>query len=71
MATFKTRADLAAKGTLTVVGLPFKTGEKVEVTIKPIEESQEEKERYPLRGKPYKYDRPFDGVALDEWEFQE
>ena len=71
MATFKTKANIAANGTLTVVGLPFKSGEKVEVTIKPIEESQEEKERYPLRGKPYKYDRPFDGVALDEWEFQE
>ena len=67
MATFKTRADVAANETLTVVGLPFKTGEKVEVTIKPIEESQEEKDRYPLRGKRYKYDRPFDGVAFDDW----
>jgi hypothetical protein len=67
MATFKTRADLAAKGTLTVVGLPFKSGEKVEVTVEPIEEAQEEKDRYPLRGKRYKYDRPFDGVAFDDW----
>lgn len=26
-------------------------------------------ERYPLRGMPYRYDRPFDPVALDDWEF--
>lgn len=25
-------------------------------------------ERYPLLGKPYRYDRPFDPVALDDWE---
>lgn len=24
--------------------------------------------RYPLRGEPYRYDRPFDPVAEDEWE---
>ena len=62
MATFKTKADVADNGSLTVVGLPFKPGEKVEVTIEPIEEARDEKERYPLRGKPYKYDRPFEGV---------
>ena len=38
MATFETRADLAANGTLTVVGLPLKSGEQVEVTIKQLEE---------------------------------
>ena len=25
-------------------------------------------ERYPLQGKPYRYDRPFEPVALDDWE---
>jgi hypothetical protein len=24
-------------------------------------------DRYPLRGKPYRYDRPHDPVALDDW----
>ena len=67
MATFKTKANVAENGTLTVVGLPFRSGEQVEVTIEQIEEAQEEKARYPLRGKPYKYDRPFEGVALDDW----
>ncbi len=71
MATFKTKADVADNGTLTVVGLPFKPGEKVEVTIEPIEEARDKKGSYPLRGKPYKYDRPFEGVALDDWGIQE
>ena len=26
-------------------------------------------ERYPLRGLPYRYDRPHDPVALEDWEF--
>ena len=70
MAPFKTKANVADNGTLTVVGLPFKPGEQVEVTIEPIEEAQEEKELYPLRGRPYKYDRPLEGVALDDWGIQ-
>ena len=71
MATFKTKANVADNGSLTVVGLPFKPGEKVEVTIEPIEEVRDKKDRYPLRGKPYKYDRPLEGVALDDWGIQE
>ena len=66
MASFKTRADVADNGSLTVVGLPFKPGEKVVVTIEPIEEVRDEKDRYALRGKPYKYNRPFDGVAFTD-----
>ena len=26
--------------------------------------------RYPLRGKPYRYDRPCDSVAVRDWEVQ-
>ena len=66
MATFKTRAHVADNGTLTIVGLPFKSAERVEVTIKPIEEAQEEKDRYPLRGKPYKYHLPFESVEFTD-----
>ena len=28
-------------------------------------------ERYPMLGKPYRYDRPHDPVALDDWEFMQ
>ena len=71
MAPYKTIANVADNGSLTVVGLPFKSGEQVEVTIEPIEEAQEEQDRYPLRGKPYRYHLPFEGVAVDDWGMQE
>ena len=54
MATFKNKANVADYGTLTVVGLPIKSGEQVEVIIEPIEQAQQERDRYPLRGKPYR-----------------
>ena len=28
-------------------------------------------DRYPLRGEPYRYDLPYDPVAVDEWEVRE
>ena len=71
MATFKTKADVADNGSLTIVGLPFKSGERVEVTIRPLDEDLEKRDRYPMRGKPYRYDRPFGDVALDDWGIQD
>ncbi len=71
MATFKIRATVAVDGSLIVAGLPFKSGEQVEITIKSLAVNQEERDRYPLRGKPYKYDLPFEGIALHEWGIQE
>ncbi len=46
MAPFKTKANIANNGSLTVVVLPFKPDAQVEVTIEPVEEAQEEKDRY-------------------------
>lgn len=50
---------MADDGSPAVVGLPFKSGEQVKVSIESVGENQKERARYPLRGKPYKYDRPF------------
>ena len=33
-----------------------------------VKPAQNTDQRYPLRGKAYRYDRPFDPVALDDWE---
>jgi hypothetical protein len=52
---------------LTVRGVPFRAGEKVQVII--IAHPRKwEKERYPLRAKPIRYVAPFDSVAEDEWQ---
>ena len=33
-----------------------------------VKQATSERDRYPLRGRPYRYDLPFDPVAQDEWE---
>ena len=44
----KTKANVAENGTVTVAGLPFKTGEQVEVTTEPLKEQKEVKDQFPL-----------------------
>ena len=33
-----------------------------------VKQAPPEDAHYPLRGEPYRYDRPYDAVAMDEWE---
>ena len=55
-------------GTLTIQGLPFQAGDKVEVTVRSSTQKQKCRGSYPLRGKPIRYIDPFESVAEDEWE---
>lgn len=59
--------SVEADGTITLHDLPFHEGERVVVTIteKPTQPASEN--RYPLRGLPITYIRPFDPVDEDEW----
>jgi hypothetical protein len=60
---------IAAGGTLTVTGLPLPEGAGVEVIILVREPPMAApKEKYPLRGKPYRYDDPTEPVAVDDRE---
>ena len=36
-------------------------------SVKPVK--LEDKDKYPLRGLPYRYDDPFEPVAIEDWEF--
>ena len=66
--TYRVETTIAEKGILTVLGLPFHKGDKVEVIIlSPVRQSAKAK-RYPLRGKLIRYDAPFESVAEDDWE---
>ncbi|NUM48755.1 MAG: hypothetical protein HUU38_28950 [Anaerolineales bacterium] len=67
MQAFRTETTLSQDGKLSIKGLPFRKGDKVEVIVL-TQKSQQAKERYPLRGKPVVYHNPFDGVAEDDWE---
>jgi hypothetical protein len=66
--TYRIESTIAEKGILTVRGLPFPKGEKVEVIIlSPVRQAAKSK-RYLLRGKLIRYDAPFESVAEDDWE---
>jgi hypothetical protein len=41
--------------------------ERVEVIIVSLPRKWERGERYPLRGKPFRYMAPFDSVAENDW----
>jgi len=67
MQTYRIETVISPNRILTVRGVPFRAGEKVEVIILSHSRQEEPKERYPLRGKPIRYIAPFDSVAENEW----
>ena len=64
---YRTETIVSGDGTLTIVGLPFRAGDKVQVVVsdkcEPIDS-----ERHPLRGKPIRYVEPLESVAKHDWE---
>jgi predicted DNA-binding antitoxin AbrB/MazE fold protein len=68
MSEYFSEAVVKSNGTLTLDGLPFKEGEKVDVVVRVHEAKLQNGDRYPLRGTPYKYDKPFESVAEEDWE---
>ncbi len=57
---------ISQDGKLSIKGLPFRKGDKVEVVVRT--HKAEQTVRYPLRSKPFHYAKPFDSVAEDDWE---
>lgn len=68
MEAYRTDAVVKEDGTVTVSGLPFRTGERLEVILLQRTGRSNGAESYPLRGEPVRYEEPFDGVAEDDWE---
>ncbi len=66
--TYRVEVVVTDEGTLTVTGLPLHAGDRVEVIVRRQEENETAGTRYPLRGKPYRYDAPFEAVAEDDWD---
>ena len=59
-------------GIVEVDDLPVKAGDRVRVIVLMPEEPSASNERYPLRGRaPYRFDRPTDPVAPEDWEPEE
>jgi len=68
MQTYRVETEVSRNRTLTIKGLPFQVGEKVEVIVRRREHERERRGRYPLRGKPIRYLDPFKSVAESDWE---
>ena len=68
MSECRVKATVSNDGTLTLKGIPFRAGDQVEVIMRSREPSPPDNQRYPLRGKPIRYDDPLTGVAKDDWE---
>ncbi len=65
MLTYRTETTISKNGDIVVRGAPFRPGEKVEVIILRHAHKVSEGNPYPLRGTPFRYDRPFDSVAKE------
>lgn len=67
MEVYKAEATIENDGSVKLPNLPFRPGERVEVTVS-SHESRKTGEKYPLRGKRIRYTNPTDPVAENEWE---
>jgi hypothetical protein len=68
MQDYRVETRILNDGSLTIKGLPFQPGDRVEVIIRSHKPLEGKGECYPLRGKPILYTDPFDSVAEEDWE---
>ena len=67
MQPYRIETTVSEQGILVIKDVPFSAGEHVEVIVREVANSLPEGARYPLRGTPYKFDRPFHSIAEEEW----
>ena len=65
MQAYKTEAEVGGDGRVTIEGLPFGEGERMEVIAlrADAQAAAGERDRHPLRGLPVEYDDPFGSAA--------
>lgn len=68
MQAFKIEATLAEDGSVTLTGLPFRAGDRIEVIVLGNGLLYPNSGGYPLRGTPFQYDEPMAAVAEADWE---
>ncbi len=62
------KATLLQDGTLTLQHLPLRAGQCVEVIIVPQPDEARAADLYPLHGTTFRYDRPTEPVAEEDWD---
>ena len=68
MQTYRFETTVKKDGTLAIKGLPFSPGEKVEVIVRRQEDKPVTHKKYSLRGKPFRYQNPFESVSEEDWD---
>ncbi len=68
MQTYHVETTMTSEGTLTISGLPFRVGEKIEVILRRRNHERQPTKKYPLRGKSIRYGDPFASVAENDWD---
>lgn len=68
MQDFRVEAEVSKDGSVTIKGLPFQPGNRVEVIIRSRGPDAATKNSYSLRGTPVQYIDPFTSVAEGDWE---
>lgn len=68
MHDYRTETKIGTDGSLTLKGLPFQVGDRVEVIVRGAGVAGGNGDRYPLRGKPVRYTDPFRSVAEEDWD---
>jgi hypothetical protein len=68
MQDYRVEAEVSKDGSVTVKGLPFQPGNRVEIIIRSRGSQAGKGQPYPLRGKHIRYIDPFGNVAEDDWE---
>jgi len=68
MQTYRVETMVPNDRTLTIKGIPFHAGDKVEIIVRGYEYERERIRRYPLRGKSVRYVDPFGSVAEEDWD---
>ena len=68
MQAYRCETRIDESGQLRLSQLPFRPGDQVEVIVLPRRVDARPENPYPLRGLPYRYDRPTDPVAEDDWD---
>jgi hypothetical protein len=66
---YRVRSRIPDDGTLVLKDLPFPAGEEVEIIV--LSGAREEhagEERYPLRGKPLRFEDPFSPLPESDWQ---
>ncbi|MDP6117588.1 MAG: hypothetical protein QF437_11675 [Planctomycetota bacterium] len=67
MQTYKVEATVPGDGTLKIKDHPFPAGERVEIVVRNHNgQNDGSGDRYPLRGKPVRFAKPFESVASED-----